>query len=108
MCACALAGTIQTQSSTALAGRLVMLIDALAIALIESSFEYSSREEMLASATCFTLDLILFNEHVTTLERSHSINDVWGQRRQLASSTQPRPIPGAYFTGISASAACGC
>ncbi|WP_175838101.1 hypothetical protein [Burkholderia anthina] len=84
-----------------------MLIDARAIALIESLFEYSSREEMLASTTGFALDLILFNGHVTTPDRSNSINGVRGQRRQLASSTRPRPTLGAYCSGTSASVAGG-
>ncbi|WP_175718951.1 hypothetical protein [Burkholderia anthina] len=47
-----------------------MLIGAQAIALIELFFEYWSREEMIASATCFALGLILFNGPVTPLGRS--------------------------------------
>ncbi|HDR9486999.1 MULTISPECIES: hypothetical protein [unclassified Burkholderia] len=92
---------------TALAGRLVTLIDVQAVALIESFFEYSSHEELLASAIDFALDLILCNGHVTTLDSSNSIDGMWGKCRQPASSTRPRPIPGAYFIGTFASTACG-
>ncbi|AYQ41596.1 hypothetical protein CVS37_26965 [Burkholderia lata] len=107
MCAGELAGTVQTRTLTALAGRLVTRIDVQAVALIESFFEYSSHEEWLASAIDYALDLMLFNGHLTTLGRSHAIDGVWGKCRQWASSMRTRPIPGAYFTGTSASTTCG-